>query len=36
MYIPRHLERPLIQYHRHFPPVGILGPRQAGKTTLGH
>jgi len=24
----------LIQYHGHFPVVGILGPRQAGKTTL--
>jgi predicted AAA+ superfamily ATPase len=34
MYIPRHLERLLIQYHGHFPAIGILGPRQAGKTTL--
>lgn len=34
MYIPRHLEHLLIQYHGHFPAIGILGPRQAGKTTL--
>ncbi|MBN1338293.1 MAG: AAA family ATPase, partial [Bacteroidales bacterium] len=24
----------LIRFHSHFPAVGILGPRQAGKTTL--
>ncbi|MFH0898439.1 MAG: ATP-binding protein [bacterium] len=34
MYINRSLEKDIIEGARYFPVVGILGPRQSGKTTL--
>jgi len=34
MYISRHLEDTLLSYLDFFPVVGIIGPRQSGKTTL--
>ena len=33
-YIPRRLERVLLEAARHFPAVVVTGPRRAGKTTL--
>ncbi len=30
----RHKEKDIIDYLRHFPAVGIIGPRQCGKSTL--
>jgi predicted AAA+ superfamily ATPase len=33
-YVPRLLQPKLLQLLRRFPAVGLLGPRQAGKTTL--
>jgi predicted AAA+ superfamily ATPase len=33
-YIPRIVENEIQRYLRQFPVVGILGPRQVGKTTL--
>jgi predicted AAA+ superfamily ATPase len=32
--IERRIRRQLIESIRHNPAVGLLGPRQAGKTTL--
>jgi predicted AAA+ superfamily ATPase len=34
MHIQRQLEDKIKLYAKHFPAVAILGPRQAGKTTL--
>lgn len=34
MYLKRTIEKKLIMLLEHFPAVAILGPRQAGKTTL--
>lgn len=34
MYIKRTIENKLLMLLEHFPAVAILGPRQAGKTTL--
>lgn len=34
MYIPRHIENTLMHYLDFFPVVGVIGPRQSGKTTL--
>jgi predicted AAA+ superfamily ATPase len=34
MYIKRSIEERLLMLLKHFPAVAILGPRQAGKTTL--
>ncbi|MFH1831886.1 MAG: ATP-binding protein [bacterium] len=34
MYINRILEKDILEGARYFPVVGILGPRQSGKTTL--
>jgi len=34
MYIERKLTRDIIKLIHHFPVVGIIGPRQVGKTTL--
>ena len=32
--IPRHLESTILKYVSDFPVVGLIGPRQVGKTTL--
>ena len=34
MYINRNITNELLNYIQHFPIVGIIGPRQVGKTTL--
>lgn len=33
-YIPRKIEKTLLEYVKFFPVIGVTGPRQAGKSTL--
>jgi uncharacterized protein len=33
-YIPRQLEKPILQAVQEFPAVVLIGPRQSGKSTL--